>query len=87
MTFRVIPHVMEAGVAAGTGAAVANRIRQHSGQALSAIPHPATQFAGAAMNGRWGGATAAARTAGAPTPSAPPPARPPADPARPGEPT
>jgi hypothetical protein len=89
MTFRVIPHVMEAGVAAGTGAAVANRIRQHSGQALSAIPHPATQVAGAAMNGRWGGAAATARTAGGTTsPPPPPPPRPPvADPARPAGPS
>jgi hypothetical protein len=52
MTFRLVPHVVEAGVAAGTGAAVANRVRQSGGQALSAIPHPATQAAGAAIRGR-----------------------------------
>ncbi len=52
MTFRLVPHVVEAGVAAGTGAAVGNRVRQTGGQALSAIPHPATQAAGAAISGR-----------------------------------
>jgi hypothetical protein len=52
MTFRLVPHVMEASVAAGTGAAVANRVRHTGGQALSAIPHPATQAAGAAISGR-----------------------------------
>jgi hypothetical protein len=64
MTFRLIPHVVEASVAAGTGAAVANRMRSHGGQALAAIPHPATQLAGAAMTGRWAAAAGVARGAG-----------------------
>jgi hypothetical protein len=79
MTFRLIPHVVEASVAAGAGAAVANRMRAHGGQALSAIPHPATQMAGAAVAGRWsaavpgrGGGSAAA----APPPSPRPPEAP-----------
>jgi hypothetical protein len=77
MTFRLIPHVVEAGVAAGTGAAVANRVRQTGGQALSAIPHPATQAAGAALNGRIpipaGRGSRPASAAAAPPPPAPPP--------------
>jgi hypothetical protein len=88
MTFRLVPHVMEASVAAGTGAAVANRVRQHGGQALAAIPHPAAQLAGSALNGRIpasagagrgaGGAGAAAAAGGAGgAGGAPPPARPP----------
>jgi hypothetical protein len=80
MTFRLIPHVVEASVAAGTGAAVANRMRQQGGQALAAIPHPATQLAGSAMNGRWSAAAGAARggagsgggASPTPTPAAPP---------------
>jgi hypothetical protein len=80
MTFRLIPHVVEAGVAAGTGAAVANRVRHTGGQALSAIPHPATQAAGAAINGRipipaGGGGRSA--TAAAVPPASPPPPPPP----------
>jgi hypothetical protein len=86
MTFRLIPHVVEAGVAAGTGAAVANRVRQTGGQALSAIPHPATQAAGAAINGRIpipaGGGS---RGGGAVPP--PPPAASPPQPGGVGEPT
>jgi hypothetical protein len=76
MTFRIVPHVVEASMAAGTGAAVANRVRSTGGQALSAIPHPATQLAGAAVNGRWAAAAGAARGGGSgapPTPSSPPP--------------
>jgi hypothetical protein len=79
MTFRLIPHVVEAGVAAGTGAAVANRVRHTGGQALSAIPHPATQAAGAAVSGRLpmpshsGGGRSAAT---APPPQPPPPPAP-----------
>jgi hypothetical protein len=64
MTFRLIPHVVEASVAAGTGAAVANRVRHSGGQALAAIPHPATRLAGSAMNGRWSAAAGAARGMG-----------------------
>jgi hypothetical protein len=64
MTFRLLPHVVEASVAAGTGAAVANRVRHTGGQALSAIPHPATQAAGAVMNGRLPAPTGGARSAG-----------------------
>ena len=64
MTFRLIPHVIEASVAAGSGAAVASRMRQHSGQLLSAMPHPAAQFAGAAASGRPGAALLAARSGG-----------------------
>jgi hypothetical protein len=69
MTFRLIPHVVEASVAAGSGAAVANRMRAHAGQALAAIPHPAAQLAGSAINGRWATAAAgmrAANSAGSP---------------------
>jgi hypothetical protein len=69
MTFRLIPHVVEASVAAGSGAAVANRMRAHAGQALAAIPHPATQLAGSAMNGRWATAAACMRAAGGAPPS------------------
>jgi hypothetical protein len=78
MTFRLIPHVVEAGVAAGAGAAVAQRVRHHGGQALSAVPHPAAQAAGAAVSGRWaavgaagraGQAGSAARPASPPAPS------------------
>ncbi|HVY09541.1 MAG TPA: hypothetical protein VHB18_05290 [Mycobacteriales bacterium] len=72
MTFRLIPHVVEASVAAGTGAAVANRVRAHGGQALSAIPHPAAQMAGAAVSGRWSAASpgrSSASSAGAKSPS------------------
>jgi hypothetical protein len=58
MTFRLIPHVVEASVAAGTGATVANRLRAHGGQALSAIPHPAAIAAGSALSGRLGSAPA-----------------------------
>lgn len=82
MTFRLIPHVVEAGVAAGTGAAVANRVRHTGGQALSAIPHPATQAAGAAMNGRipipaaGSSRGAAGAAASPPAPPSPPPAQP-----------
>lgn len=76
MTFRLIPHVVEASVAAGSGAAVANQMRAHGGQALAAIPHPTTQLAGAAMNGRWAAAAGAARTTpqsgGTPPPPTPP---------------
>lgn len=69
MTFRIVPHVVEASVAAGTGAAVANRVRQHGGQALSAVPHPAAQLAGAAVQGRWAAAAAGAgRGSSAPAP-------------------
>jgi hypothetical protein len=53
MTFRLIPHVVEASVAAGAGAAVAGRARQHGGQALAAIPHPTARRAGGALTGRW----------------------------------
>ena len=77
MTFRLIPHVVEASVAAGGGAAVASRMRQHSGQLLSAVPHPAAQFAGAAASGRPGAALLAARAGGAGRPggSGSPPSR------------
>jgi hypothetical protein len=68
MTFRLVPHVMEASVAAGTGAAVAGRVRQSGGQALSAIPHPAAQAAGAAVAGRWPAAAAGAGRAGGGSP-------------------
>jgi hypothetical protein len=75
MTFRLIPHVVEASVAAGTGAAVANRVRHTGGQALSAIPHPATQAAGAAMSGRLPVPSGSARPSGpsASSPPSPPP--------------
>lgn len=52
MTLRLLPHVVEASVAAGTGAAVASRVRRSGGQALTAIPHPAAALAGAAATGR-----------------------------------
>jgi hypothetical protein len=68
MTFRLVPHVVEASVAAGTGAAVANRVRSHGAQALSAIPHPATMAAGAALGGRWGAAAAGASAKSGPGP-------------------
>jgi hypothetical protein len=64
MTFRLIPHVLEASVAAGTGAAVAGRMRQHGGQMLAAVPHPAAQLAGSAAAGRYGAAAGAARRLG-----------------------
>jgi hypothetical protein len=76
MTFRLIPHVVEASVAAGTGAAVANRVRHTGGQALSAIPHPATQAAGAAMNGRLPAGGAGARGVSQSAPQAPKPPQP-----------
>lgn len=78
MTFRLIPHVVEASVAAGSGAAVAGRMRAHAGQALGAIPHPAAQAAGAAVGGRWAAAVSAAGAhhpsggaPAAPTPTSP----------------
>ena len=61
MTFRLVPHVVEASVAAGTGAMVANRLRSGGGQMLSAVPHPAAQVGGAALSGRYGAAAAGAR--------------------------
>ncbi|HVV77951.1 MAG TPA: hypothetical protein VHC43_18190 [Mycobacteriales bacterium] len=81
MTFRLVPHVVEASVAAGAGAAVANRVRHTGGQALSAIPHPATQAAGAAISGRnplspgAGGARTPPQSAATPKASPPPVAR------------
>ena len=63
MTMRLIPHVVEASVAAGTGAAVASHVRRQSGQLLMAMPHPAARLAGGrspvgrapqwAVQGRW----------------------------------
>lgn len=52
MTLRLLPHVVEASVAAGTGAAMATTVRRHSGQLLMAVPHPAARLAGGAMSGR-----------------------------------
>ncbi len=52
MTLRLLPHVVEASVAAGTGAAMATAVRRHSGQLLMAVPHPAARLAGGAMSGR-----------------------------------
>ena len=76
MTLRLVPHVVEASVAAGTGAAVATSMRRHSGQLLMAVPHPAARLAGGAMSGRtdlvaFGSRSTAAAAAGA----TPPPPR------------
>jgi hypothetical protein len=78
MTFRLLPHVVEASVAAGTGATVANRVRSTGGQALSAVPHPAAQLAGAGLSGRLpaAGGSRGAGAAGASAPPSPPPPQP-----------
>ncbi len=52
MTLRLLPHVVEASVAAGVGASVAHSVRRHSGQMLMAVPHPAARLAGGAVAGR-----------------------------------
>lgn len=78
MTLRLLPHVVEASVAAGTGAAVATSVRRHSGQLLMAVPHPAARLAGGALSGRTDLVAMGSRAAVAspPTPAAssvPPP--------------
>jgi hypothetical protein len=83
MTLRLVPHVVEASVAAGTGASAATAMRRHSGQLLMAVPHPAARLAGGAMSGRTDlvafGSRAAVANGGA---AAPP--RPPGEPGTPG---
>ena len=76
MTLRLLPHVVEASVAAGTGAAVASTVRRHSGQLLMAVPHPAARLAGGAVSGRTDLMAMGSRAAVASTPvaSTPPPA-------------
>jgi hypothetical protein len=83
MTLRLLPHVVEASVAAGAGAAVASRVRQHSSQLLAAAPHPAARLAGGALAGRVPPARSgtpsmpvAVSTSSAGSPSAPPSPRP-----------
>jgi hypothetical protein len=74
MTLRLLPHVVEASVAAGTGAAMATAVRRHSGQLLMAVPHPAARLAGGAMSGRTDLVAMGSRSAtvaAAATPSAP----------------
>jgi hypothetical protein len=73
MTLRLLPHVVEASVAAGTGAAVATSMRRHSGQLLMAVPHPAARLAGGAISGRTDLVTMGSRAAVATTPAASPP--------------
>jgi hypothetical protein len=47
MTFRVLPHVVEAAVVAGSGAAVARRMRSGAGRLMAAAPSPVTRLAAA----------------------------------------
>jgi len=54
MTFRVVPHVMEAAVVAGSGAAVANRVRRAAGHVVAGAPSPVTRLAGSAGSGALG---------------------------------
>lgn len=68
MTLRLLPHVVEASVAAGTGASVASSMRRHSGQLLMAVPHPAARLAGGAMSGRTDLIAMGSRAAAAATP-------------------
>jgi hypothetical protein len=89
MTLRLLPHVVEASAAAGTGAAVATAMRRHSGQLLMAVPHPAARMAGGALSGRTDLAAMGSRAAvatGAPSPRSADAAMPAASSAsRPGE--
>ena len=76
MTLRLLPHVVEASVAAGTGAAVGTAVRRHSGQLLMAVPHPAARMAGGALSGRTdlvarGSRAAGAAATGPPSPRSP----------------
>jgi hypothetical protein len=73
MTLRLLPHVVEASVAAGTGAAVATAVRRHSGQLLMAVPNPAARLAGGAMSGRTDLMAMGSRAAVASGPTPPPP--------------
>jgi hypothetical protein len=45
MTFRVLPHVVEAAAVAGSGAAVARRMHHGAGQLVAAAPSPVTRLA------------------------------------------
>jgi hypothetical protein len=45
MTFRLLPHVVEAAVVAGSGAAVAGRMRASAGQLMAVAPSPVTRLA------------------------------------------
>jgi hypothetical protein len=52
MTLRMLPPVLEAAAVAGTGAAVARRLRHAGGELLAATPSPVARLAGAALAGR-----------------------------------
>jgi hypothetical protein len=52
LTFRIVPHVVEAAAVAGGGAAVAAKVRSGSARLLAAAPHPAARLASAAPAGR-----------------------------------
>ena len=77
LTFRVIPHVIEAAAVTGAGAAVAGRVRRGGSQLLAAAPTPAARFAAAgglaAPPPRTPAAAAAAATTAGSTPPPPPP--------------
>ena len=80
LTFRIVPHVMEAAVVAGGGAAAAARLRSGATRLLAAAPSPAARLAAVAPAGGRGASVGA---------SPPPPAPPPASgsgPSRPGGP-
>jgi hypothetical protein len=79
MTLRLLPHVVEASVVAGAGAAVASRVRRSGGQLLTAVPHPAAALAGAAATGRPLASRSGPRiSAPVPRPTPPAPTRSPA---------
>ena len=79
LTFRVVPHVVEAAVVAGGGAAAASRLRRGATQLAAAAPMPAARLAaapaGGAVAGRSGppssGSGGAAGGASPPRPPAP----------------
>ena len=86
LTFRVIPHVVEAAVVAGAGTAVAGRLRSGAGQLMAAAPSPVTRLAGTGL-----ASTPAPRPGGSPpgaasAPPPPPPDRPVTPPTRPSAP-
>ena len=70
LTFRIVPHVVEAAAVAGGGAAVASKVRSGSARLLAAAPHPAARLASAAPAGR--AAPSVARPTPPPAPTAAP---------------
>jgi len=88
LTFRVVPHVVEAAVVTGAGAAVAGRMRRGASQLAAAAPSPVTRLAGGlaagGLAGRGSGPTAGGGSGSTPPPAPPtPPAPPPRSPAAP----